>query len=292
MTMSSKMRGLILAAFVSMPVMAFSAHSAMADTTISSDSPHVVAIDGGNNFRDIGGYTTTDGHMTKWGMIYRSAAMNNVTPKGFEHMQALGIHTNFDFRSTDERTQAPVNFPTEMNVDVHAVDYKMDMKPFMTAFSSGHITGEQARSLMANFYKDLPFSFAAQYKDMLRAIINGHTPIVYNCSAGKDRTGMASAIILTLVGVPRETVMSDYLLSNKYYVPQQPKPGQAIDRSIAFFMSMPKDVQAAMMGVDASYLNSAFASIEARDGGWNRYVHEDLGLSDEDIVTLKAKFLQ
>lgn len=263
-----------------------------ADSAAHAAPTRRVAIDGSNNFRDIGGYATEDGHHVRWGVIYRSAAMNQITPAGFAQIKALGIKTNFDFRSTDERAVAPVTWPADMGMTVHAVDYKMDMSAFMTVFARGNVTADQAKGVMVTLYKDLPFTFAPQYKDMLRAIINGQTPLVYNCSAGKDRTGVATAILLTLAGASRQTVSDDYLLSNTYYVPQKPQPGQPTDRSMAFFMTLPADVQKAIMGVDASYLDSAFSAIEHREGGWQRYVHQDLGLTDGDIAILKTRLTE
>ena len=113
--------------------------------------------------------------------------------------------------------------------------------------------------------------------------------MVFNCSAGQDRTGVAAALILTLVGVPRETVTQDYLLSNTYYKPAA-KPG-AEDPAVAMFRRLPPDVVQALMGVDARYLDAAFAAIEAREGGWKRYVEQDLGLTSADLALLRAKLL-
>ncbi len=253
------------------------------------ENGHVLLIDGGVNFRDLGGYRTIDGRTLRSGLVYRSAELSHITPEGFEQLKSLGIRSNVDLRSTDERAQQPINWPAGLGVKVHQTDYPMDMAPFMALFSKGTATAEETRALMAGFYKDVPFTFAPQYANLVRQILDDGAPVVFNCSAGKDRTGVAAALILTLVGVPRETVTQDYLLSNAYYRPIA-KPG-AEDPAAAMFRRLPPDVIQALMGVDARYLDAAFAAIEAREGGWKRYVEQDLGLTPVDVARLKVKLL-
>lgn len=265
---------------------------AYAETTAAVATPsRLIPVEGSNNFRDIGGYKTADGREVKWGILYRSAAMNRITPAGFAQMKALGIKTNVDFRATQERTSAPTVWPADMKVAVYSQDYDMDMTPFMAFFQKGNVTAEETRAMMAVFYADAPFKFAGQYKRLMRLILDGETPLVYNCSAGKDRTGVATALILTILGVPRGTVTEDYLLSNRYYTPDMPKAGEKEDPMMAAFRRVPPDVVQALMGVDARYLDAAFAAIEAREGGWERYVREDLGLSAADVAALKTRLL-
>lgn len=266
---------------------------AQASTPVAVEArSRLIAIEGSNNFRDIGGYKTADGREVKWGILYRSAAMNRITPAGFGQLKALGIKTNVDFRATQERASAPAVWPADMKVAVYSQDYDMDMTPFMAFFQKGTVTADDTRAMMAGFYADAPFKFADQYKRLMRLIIDGETPLVYNCSAGKDRTGVATALILTILGVPRATVTEDYLLSNRYYTPDMPKAGEKEDPMMAAFRRLPPDVVQALMGVDARYLDAAFAAIEAREGGWDRYVREDLGLSAADVTTLKTRLLQ
>ncbi len=252
----------------------------------------VLPVDGGNNFRDVGGYATADGHHIRWGQLYRSASLGQVTPQGFAYLQSLGIGTEIDFRSTEERKADPNIWPAGMTVVTYADDYANPANAMAPLFANGTPTPDQARAMMAQFYRVMPFQFAGQYKRLFRQIVDGHTPLVYHCSAGKDRTGVASALILTVLGVSRETATQDYLLSNQYFHPVMPKPGTPVDPQMAAFSRLPPGVVQALMGVDASYLQAAFAAIDAREGGMTRYIHEDLGLSDADIATLKTRLLE
>lgn len=253
------------------------------------ENGHVLLIDGGMNFRDLGGYRTVDGRTVKSGVVYRSAELSHITPEGFEQLESLGIRSNIDLRSTNERQAQPIQWPAAMGVSVHQTDYPMDMAPFMALFSKGTPNAEDTRTLMAGFYKQVPFSFAPQYANLIRQVLDDGAPVVFNCSAGKDRTGVAAALILTLIGVPRETVTQDYLLSNTYYKPSAQTASD--DPAAAMFRRLPPDVVQALMGVDARYLDAAFEAIAARDGGWKRYIEQDLGLTPADLAQLKAKLL-
>ncbi|MFT4077087.1 MAG: tyrosine-protein phosphatase [Asticcacaulis sp.] len=288
----SKMMAHVCALALLAAVPAFAAHAFEAPQAVTTADGHirVLAVAGGNNFRDIGGYATADGHHVKWGTLYRSASLGQVTPEGFAYLKSLGIKTEIDFRSTDERQTDPNIWPADMGVTTYAEDYSNPSSAF-AALMSPDVTADKARTMMSSFYAQAPFQFASQYKRMFRQIIDGNTPLVYHCTAGKDRTGVATALILTVLGVSRETATEDYLLSNQYYKPVMPQPGSQASAQMAFFMKLPPDVVKAMMGVDAQYLNSAFNAIDQREGGMARYVHEDLGLTDADVALLKRRLL-
>ncbi len=288
MTCSSTLAGLGAVLMLACATVAH-ADQAPAQSPVAS---HVITFEGSNNFRDLGGYVTADGHTVRTGQLYRSAALNRVTPAGFAYLKSLGIRTNVDFRSTDERAKAPVIWPADMGVTVFAVDYRLDNSAMMAIFANGPVTADKAAGAMTEFYRQAPFMFGPQYKTLVHEVLNGHTPIVYNCTAGKDRTGVATAVILTLLGVPRETVIEDYLASNQYYTPDMPRAGDAQDPQMAFFRTLPPEVVKAFMGVDRRYIEAAFAAIDAHPGGWDRYVHEDLGLSDTDVADLKTRLLK
>lgn len=258
---------------------------------VAAQSQRLPQVEGGNNFRDIGGYVTADGRRVRWSKVYRSGAMDQLTPKGFEQVKALGITTNVDFRSTDERTEAPVKWPEALDMTTLTVDYGMDYAAFSALFADGPPSAERARDIMAGFYRDTPFRFAGQYASVIRAIIEDDGAVVYNCSAGKDRTGVATAVLLRLLGVPYDAIVEDYLLSNVYYKPHIPGDVDGSDPRVTMMSRLPPEVLQAIMGVDARYLAAAFEAIDTREGGWTRYVREDLGLSEADEARLKAVML-
>ena len=251
----------------------------------------VLPLEGGVNFRDLGGYQTTDGKTVAWGKIYRSGVMSGLTAADYRMLGDLGIGAICDFRASDERTREPVNWPAGMNMKVLTRDYKLDMAPLMAVFGSGDISEEKTRAAMAGFYGELPFTFAPQFKEMFAELLKNDAPLAFNCSAGKDRTGMAAVLVLSALGVPRETAVDDYLLSNRYFKPKPPQPGAAPDPSMAMFARLPPDVIKALMGVDRRYIEASLAAIDAK-GGMERYLREDMGLGPSELARLRKLYLR
>jgi protein-tyrosine phosphatase len=250
----------------------------------------VLPLEGGMNFRDLGGYRTGDGQMVGWGQLYRSAAMAGLTADDFRYLGGLGIGTVCDFRANEERASAPTGWPADVKPRILTRDYALDMGPLMAAFTSGGITAEKARLAMAEFYKQLPWEHKDQFAEMFGELLAGRAPLAFNCSAGKDRTGMAAVLLLSALGVPRETAVADYLLSNTYYRPKPPAPGAKLDATSAALARLPADVLQVLMSVDPLFIESALDAIEAK-GGMDRYLREEMGLSDADRARLKTLYL-
>ncbi|OYX76576.1 MAG: hypothetical protein B7Y82_13020 [Sphingomonadales bacterium 32-65-25] len=250
----------------------------------------VLPLAGGMNFRDLGGYAGAGGKPVRWGVLYRSAVMAGLTLEDHQYLAKLGIRTVCDFRSTGERQREPVAWPSPGTPKVLARDYELDMAPLMAAFRGGDVTPQQARTAMAGFYRALPYQFAGDYRAMFGELLAGRVPLAFNCSAGKDRTGMAAVLILLALGVDRETAIADYLLSNRHYRPQPPKPGAPVDASMAMFARLPAGVAQALMGVERAYIEASLAEIEAR-GGLDRYFSEQLGLDRAQRNRLQSLYL-
>jgi len=235
----------------------------------------VLPLQGGNNFRDLGGYRTTDGRTTRWGLLYRSGAMNNLTPADFATLARLGIRTVCDLRDKNERAAQAVAWPAASAPRVLADDYTLDMRALAAVFGGAAPTGESARAAMASSYPAMLGQFNGQYRRMFAELLAGEAPLAFNCSAGKDRTGIAAALLLTALGVPREAVIEDYLLSNRYFDPAKMGNGTA---GAAAYQRLPPDVLKAIMGVDRSYIDAVFAAMDAHKGGVDAYLADALGL--------------
>jgi protein-tyrosine phosphatase len=235
----------------------------------------VLPLQGSQNFRDLGGYRTRDGRTVRWGVLFRSGAMNGLTPSDFAYLGKLDITTVCDFRSTEERKAAPVRWPGNVTPRILADDYKMDMAGFDFS-KAGTWTGEQARAAMAASYPGILAQFNGQYRRMFEQLLAGQVPLAFNCSAGKDRTGVAAALILTALDVARETVIEDYLLSNRYFDPSK----VVVDDGAAMqaWSKLPPPVLQALMGVDRSYIEAVFHVMDAHQGGIDGYLRDELGL--------------
>jgi protein-tyrosine phosphatase len=154
-----------------------------------------------------------------------------------------------------------------------------------------------ARSIMLAFYRRLPYRFLTQFSDMLRELALGATPLVINCAAGKDRTGMAAALILASLGVPREQIVADYVLTNtavnlerELFEHPRTSVGFGADRELIARVS--PQARAPLLLAHPDYILAAFAQIEERDGSIDAFLRNTLGLSDELRDRLKDAMLE
>ncbi|MEI6487045.1 MAG: tyrosine-protein phosphatase [Sphingomonadales bacterium] len=278
------MKHALIAAVLLVP--ALPAMAAPVAPPVVADVPHerVVALIGGNNFRDLGGYPAAGGRSIRWGLLYRSGAMAGLTPADFDTLARRGIRTVCDFRDRNERASAPVNWPAGKAPTVLADDYLNDMRAIAALFGPTPPTGAQAKAAMTQTYPGILKQFNGQYRRMFGELLAGRAPLAFNCSAGKDRTGVAAALLLTALGTPRAVVIEDYLLSNRYFDPAKLTGGN--DPQAQFWRRLPPDVLQAIMGVDRAYIDAVFAVMDAHPGGVDAYLKDELGLGPAERRTL------
>ena len=245
------------------------------------------------NLRDIGGYRTTDGRWVKMGLLYRSDQLDRVSDADLAAMQKLDIRIVVDLRTDSERKREPDRLPPgsqPLILDVAAdSDGSLggDMRKAMTAIASG-----KGVELLTSANRDFVALGSARraYGAMLDRLATPQgAPMLYHCTAGKDRTGWASAVILTLLGVPRDTVMADYLASNDFLARKNAATLDALAKS-----GNPIDPGHLLpvLTVRADYLNAAFDEVEKRYGSFDAYVRSGLGLSADSIASLRDRYLQ
>ncbi|NEB79346.1 tyrosine-protein phosphatase [Streptomyces sp. SID14478] len=239
----------------------------------------LIKLDGTVNFRDAGGYRTADGHWVKMGKVYRADALNNLTSADLARLKRLGIGTDYDLRTTAERTAAPDKVPAGTSYVVANVIG--DDSPIFTMPA----TEAAAAEMMIQGEKSMVSSDTAKaaYRSVMAGIVQGGGDL-FHCSAGKDRTGWANATLLTALGVPRETVTADYLASNDYRA----------EANAAALAAMPADQAKAykpMLDVRAEYLNSGFDEVKDKYGSFGAYERQALGLDARDLARLQHDLL-
>lgn len=257
-----------------------------------ADHQRLLPLQGGRNFRDLGGYRTTDGRTVKWGMLFRSGAMSGLTPADYKYLERRGIRVVCDFRDNGERTSEPSHWPAAHAPKVLSDDYHMDMAMTLPAGDMAHWTPEQARKAMAQSYPRILASFNGQFRRMFGELLAHRVPLAFNCTAGKDRTGIAAALVLTALGVPRETVVEDYLLTNRYLDGAKMMHANANNPSMAAIARMPPDVLRAMMIADRSYIEAALHVLDQHPGGTEGYLRDEMGLSKADLMRLRSMYTQ
>lgn len=240
----------------------------------------LVKLDGTDNFRDAGGYRTADGHWVKMGVVYRSNALNNLTDADIAKLKRLGISVDYDLRMTSERTAGPDRLPRGVRYVVANVTGDS------TSTTDLPTTVEGAEQLMTDGEKSMVSSATAKdaYSTVFNGILADADGSLYHCTAGKDRTGWASAVLLTALGVPRETVFEDYLASNTYRA-------AANAAALAAMPAAQAAVYKPLLDVRAEYLNSGFDEVKDQYGSFASYEKKALGLDAKDIKRLKSELL-
>jgi protein-tyrosine phosphatase len=187
-------------------------------------------LQGPDNFRDLGGYATEDGRLVRWNRLYRSNDLSGLTAHDLQYLSGVGIKLICDFRSERERLIAPDRelLPPPPNADGSAGDVPewlnltveqtgLDPDAVREKIQTGGISAIETRLLMRRAYRSFVTNYADQWAELFRKIAEpGNLPTVVHCTAGKDRTGFASALILLAIGVPEKTVLEDYMLTNHY----------------------------------------------------------------------------
>jgi protein-tyrosine phosphatase len=254
----------------------------------------LLPLQGGRNFRDLGGYLADGARQVRWGRLYRSGVMSGLTPKDLAYLSGLGIQAVCDLRSVQERTSEPSPFLTAYSPEVAAFPYEMGG---VTSSFAQAKTRAEAVSAFAAGYLALADTLTPQYTDMFARLVRGDVPLAVNCSAGKDRTGIASALILSVLGVPRETVIADYALSEIFvpvaYYQGQAKAGAATPTSqqAQMFAKLPPEVAKVILGSDPEVMRLALSQMDQKYGGPVELAKSRFGLTDAKVAYLRGAYL-
>lgn len=246
-----------------------------------SDRPH--AFEALDNFRDFGGHATADGRRVRKGRLYRAAHQARLTDGDLAALDALGLGCVVDLRRPGERHDQPSRRPSGFDglVIEGGVDDGREA-PHLTFLKSGDLTPDSGRRFMTRTYAELMFDPAhvdvfARY---FRHLADSDRPVLIHCAAGKDRTGVLAALTLRLLGVDRDAVLEDYLETNRAVdlAGRAPDIARQIERFAGRRPS--EDAVVAFLGVEAAYLDTAFAAVEARHGGLEAYAARALGVDE------------
>jgi protein-tyrosine phosphatase len=256
----------------------------------------LLPLKGGRNFRDLGGYWTQDGRQVRWGRIFRSGAMTGLTAGDMDYLGKLGVAVVCDLRNPDERRTDPSPFLKAAGAEVLTHDY--DLSAGLEAL--GRIkTREEAVGVFADTYVRFIDTLSPNYTEMFDRLVQGKAPLAMNCTAGKDRTGVGSALVLSLLGVPRETVVADYALTQVYSPPSQysqaissgaPTPGLTAEQAQAL-ARLPKDALGVIVGSDPEVMRQALAGVDRKFGGPEALAKAKFNMTDAKIARLRSLYL-
>lgn len=253
-------------------------------------------LEGGCNFRDLGGYRTRGGREVKWGRVFRTGVLSYFTPKDHEQLDQLGVRAICDLRRAEEREYEPTRWPDANTQHLSWEDGAAPPTIRSVAANNSHAyTAAGMHAAMINLYSELPKWMAPRLRGTFKCIAEGDVPILVHCAAGKDRTGIAIALLLAVLDVPHETIIEDYLLTNACDLVQfmlaqhQLKLGEADgDHPL---LTMPEDIRRVLFAADADYLNEAFGQITRDYGGVSEYLRKEVGVDEATRAKVQAALL-
>jgi protein-tyrosine phosphatase len=259
--------------------------------TNSNDEPRrIVALKGAYNVRDLGGYAVADGRSVRWGRVFRSAALADITPDDAAILLGCGIRSICDLRSGDERLAAPNNWGASTAIEFWARPATEIVGDSRRLLQNCLASPARTRATLTQVYREMPFTQASAYAHIFKSLLAGRAPLLFHCSAGKDRSGVAAALLLSALGVAPEQVLADYLLSSSVH-----------ERMCETFISDKRHADAVrdsarswmpLMEADPLYLAAMFDEVQLRCGSLTQYLSEQLDIRPPDVAKLQAMLLE
>ena len=284
------MKKAFIALLLFSPLPAIAQHApAITPAAHAPERTREIALAGGDNFRDVGGYRTADGHAVNWGKLYRSASIGRYTAEDQALIRKLSVGSIIDLRSTRERQADSTRWMQNADFGYWTRDYDLSGGNLGALFAEGAtFDAETMRGVMIQGYRGFPKEQAASYRVLFDRLLTSDKAVILNCTAGKDRTGLGVALVLSALGVPYETIMEDYLLSNTML---DADALQADAGMKAAMTALPADVAKPLLGVERAYLDAAFEQINKDYGSVDAYLAEELGVDAAARKRLREQML-
>ncbi|HMM90440.1 tyrosine-protein phosphatase [Bradyrhizobium sp.] len=237
-------------------------------------------LSGASNFRDLGGYPTGDGRTVRWRQIFRSNHLGHLTEDDAAVLRDLGVRSAFDFRGTEERVAARCAMP---EISVHSLPVEPTVVAALRAITADGtpLSTDHAVEVMRDSYRSYVQKNTRHFRTLFAHLLEDRAPLVIHCTAGKDRTGFACALILHTLGVSGDVISEDYLLTNRFY---RRDPNHSTD--------LPDEIRQVLGAVQASFLAAAFEAIDADYGDLESYIRDGLGIGKAERADLEARYLQ
>ena len=241
-----------------------------------------IALEGATNFRDLGGYEALDGRRVRWRRLFRADGLHALTAADRAVLEALGVEEALDLRYGPERAGEPARLPDSI-ASVHIGLADAPANSLLETMRAGGVpSAEAAWTRLRDSYARYPDKYAPACGAILRRLIaKGAPPLLFHCTAGKDRTGFAAAVALEALGVPRTTIMEDYLLTNRHW-----------DRGGREPEGLPRELYEPVFSAREEYLSASWATLDREHGGLEGWLDRAVGFGAEDRTRLRAVMLE
>ncbi len=242
----------------------------------------LIALEGATNFRDLGGYEALDGRRVRWRRLFRADGLHALTPSDLAALEALGIEEALDMRYGPERAGEPARLPGSVaSVHIGLADSPANSL-LETMHAGGVSSAEAAWTRLRDSYARYPDKYAPACRAILKRLAaKGAPPLLFHCTAGKDRTGFAAAVVLEALGVPRETIMEDYLLTNRHW-----------DRGNREPEGLPREIYEPVFSAREEYLTASWDTLDREHGGLEGWLDRAVGFGAGDRERLRGAMLE
>lgn len=251
--------------------------------------PRLIKLNGTNNTRDLGGYTNMDNKVIKNNIIFRSDKLSELTKDDIKTIQNLGIKTIIDFRSFKEKEQEPNIIPNNMMYIEMPINADKNIREDINNIVSGEFNKDIGKYLIeAN--EDFVNKHSHIFSGFLRIVLNSEEPLLFHCTAGKDRTGFAAYLILHILGVSDKLKLEDYLMTNICIK-------ESLDKQIVHCSKLLKidenkaNMLRPLLIVSEDYINKALETINKKYGNIDNYIKNILNIDDSMITAFRKRMI-
>ena len=254
--------------------------------SIASFGQRNIGLQSSPNFRELGGMNISGDAKIKEGMIYRSGSFSDLDDADAEKLKETGIKTIVDFRSEHEIEKEPDFIPESMGIDwINAPIGNINPEK-LGKFAEVLMSPEFNEAAVEQLMIDINVGFIeniADFKPMFDVLLEEEEPVLFHCTAGKDRTGLASSLLLHALGADWDTILEDFMLSNEAV--------DKLDKKKSNAYGLPQDRIDMLMGVRSSYLESAWETAIQTHGSIDSMLENELGIGEKEKNKLRKKFL-
>jgi protein-tyrosine phosphatase len=238
-----------------------------------------IPLNGASNFRDLGGYLGHEGRPIQWRKIFRSDHLAALDENDRQQLKALGIVRSFDFRGVLESQAQAYSWP---GLQRHSLSIEPTVVQRLQAqhLNGRSLSAADALDAMQTTYRDFVKTDSHRFAELFEHLLSKPEPLLFHCTAGKDRTGLAAALILSALGVSEKDIWQDYLLTNQLY-----------KRNSTGATTLSPEVLKIVWEVQESFLKASLDVIEKEHGGMPNYLGQALKLSPAALQKLRATYL-